>query len=50
MAPEDIRWKQRFQNFENSEEQIRKETCPALDKLYKFYISEGGLGQARLFD
>ncbi len=38
------------QKFASSEEQLRKETYPALDKLYKFFISEGGQGQTKLFN
>lgn len=38
------------EKFENSEEQLREETYPALDKLYRFYMSEGGQGQTKSFN
>jgi nucleotidyltransferase substrate binding protein (TIGR01987 family) len=38
------------EKFQNSEEQLREETYPALDKLYRFFINEGGQGQTKLFN
>ncbi|CAN5262030.1 nucleotidyltransferase substrate binding protein [soil metagenome] len=33
------------EKFETMEEQLREETFPALEKLYHFYIEEGGTNQ-----
>jgi nucleotidyltransferase substrate binding protein (TIGR01987 family) len=38
------------EKFENSEEQLRKETYPSLYKLYEFFIGEGGRDQSKLFN
>ncbi len=37
------------QKFEKYEEKLREEVFPALESLRKFYISEGGTGQKKLF-
>lgn len=36
--------------FENSEEILRDEVYPALEKLYQFFIDEGGHAQLKLFN
>lgn len=38
------------EKFEDSEQQLREETFPALEKLYRFYVSEGGSNQTILFN
>jgi len=36
--------------FETFEQQLREETYPALEKLYRFFVSEGGTSQSKLFE
>src|SRR5699024_10683269 len=35
---------------ENSEQQLREETYPALKRLYHFFAAEGGITQTNFFD
>lgn len=37
------------EKFETYEEQLREETYPALERLYRFYAAEGGTSQTDLF-
>ncbi len=37
------------EKFETREQQLREETWPALQKLYRFFVSEGGTNQTDLF-
>lgn len=37
------------EKFETFEQQLREETYPALERLYKFFTSEGGSSQPNLF-
>jgi len=36
----DIRWRQRFQNFENAVIEVNKDIFPALKRLYNFFVQE----------
>ena len=36
--------------FETFEQQLREETYPALEKLYRFFVSEGGTSQSKRFE
>lgn len=38
------------EKFERFEQKLRNETYPALEKLYKFFASEGGTSQPNLFE
>jgi len=38
------------EKFESSEQQLREESYPALEKLYRFFVSEGGTNQMNLFN